>query len=158
MLSEDKKIIPLLASANFGGGLSMDSFKGHGDSVTIIMLCGAITGNAVLTVHSGATAGATTSTLPFKIAVGGGAIGAASADYLSAWTDSGASSNVTFTGATYTTKMAVVEVDLSGVDTANNEMWITPALSNAASSGIMYAAAIVDNPRYTGNRSTTLLA
>lgn len=158
MLSEDKKIIPLLANTNYGGGVDMDSFKGYGKSVTVIMLFGAVTGNAVLTVNSGATAGTKTSTMPFRIANGGGAIGAASADVLSAWTASNASSQATLTGATFTTKMGILEIPLSGADTANNEEWITISLSNAASSGILYAAAVVDCPRYTGNRSTTLLA
>ena len=158
MLSENEKIVPIFASANYGAGVDMDSFKMHGADATIIMTFGAVTGDAILKIYSGATAGAKTSALPFKIAVSGGAIGSASADYLGAWTDVVAASGATLTGATYTTKTGVVELSGDAVDTANDEEWITCELSAAASSGIMHAVAVVTSPRYTGNRSATLLA
>ena len=63
MLAEDKKIIPLLKSANYGAGVDMDSFKAEGHDVTLILTFGAVTGNAVLKVYSGATAGTKTSSL-----------------------------------------------------------------------------------------------
>jgi hypothetical protein len=158
MLSEDKKIIPLLASANYGAGADSDSFKAYGDKVTLILTFGSVTGDAVLKVYSGATAGAKTSSLPFKYAYGGGAIGAASADYLTAWADATASSGLTLTAATYGSKMAVIEFNTAAMDVANAEEWITVNISSAASSGILHMVAVLDKPRYSGNRSATLLA
>lgn len=158
MFSETEKIIPLLASANYGAGVDSDSFKALGGKVTLILTFGSVTGDAVLKVYSGATAGAKTSSLPFKYAYGGGSIGAASADYLSAWADATGSSGLTLTGTTYTSKMAIIEFNTAAMDTANAEEWITVNLSSAASSGILHMVAVLDNPRYTGNRSATLLA
>jgi hypothetical protein len=158
MLAEKEKIIPLLASADYGAGVDMDSFKLMGKSATVIMTFGAVTGNAVLKVYSGATAGTKSSSLPFKYAYGGGAIGASSADVLTAWGDASASSGLTLTAATYGSKMAVLHFNAAAVDTANDEEWITVNISSAASSGIMHAVAVIENPRYAGNRSATLLA
>lgn len=158
MLAEDKKIIPLLASANYGAGVDTDSFKAFGDKVTLILTFGSVTGNAVLKVYSGATAAAKTSSLPFKYAYGGGSIGSSSADYLSAWGSATASSGLTLTAATYTSKMAIIEFNTAAMDIANAEEWVTVNISNAASSGILHMVAVLDKPRHTGNRSATLLA
>jgi hypothetical protein len=158
MLAEKEKIIPLLASADYGAGVDMDSFKLMGKAATVIMTFGAVTGNAVIKVYSGATAGTKSSSLPFKYAYGGGAIGASSADVLTAWGDASASSGLTLTAATYGSKMAVLHFNAAAVDTANDEEWITVNISSAASSGIMHAVAVIENPRYAGNRSATLLA
>ena len=158
MIAEGAKIIPLLASANYGAGVDMDSFKAQGDSITVILTFGSVTGNAKLKVYSGATAGAKTSSIPFKYAYGGGSIGAASADYLSAWGDGSASSGMTLTGTVYTSKMAVLNIDVDAMDLANNEEWLTLNIDGSASSGILHAVAVLENPRYSGNRSTTLLA
>lgn len=158
MISEDKKIIPLLASADYSAGVDMDSFKMEAAKATVILTFGAVTGNAVLKVYSGATAAAKTSSLAFKYAYGGGAIGASSADVLSAWGDATASSGLTLTAATYGSKMAVLEFNSAAMDVNNNEEWITVNISSAASSGIMHAVAVLDKPRYSGNRSATLLA
>ena len=64
MLAENAKIVPLLASANYGAGTDTDSFKMEGKKATIIMTFGSVTGDAVLKAYSGATAGAKTSALP----------------------------------------------------------------------------------------------
>jgi len=158
MLAEMDKIIPLLASANYGAGVDMDSFKMEAGKASIIMTFGAVTGNAVLKVYSGATAGAKTSTIPFRYAYGGGAIGASSADVLTAWSSAVAASGLTLTAATFGSKMAVIEFNAAAMDVANAENWITVNISNAASSGIMHAVAVLEKPRYSGNRSATLLA
>ncbi|MFH1738949.1 MAG: hypothetical protein ABIH23_08055 [bacterium] len=159
MIAETHKIIPLLIATNFGtSGETMESFKMLGDKATVILTFGAIVGNAVLKVYSGATDAAVSSLMPFRYAVAGGTIKAASADYLGAWSTATASSGITLTAATYTSKMAILEIDADDMDKANNEEWLTITLSSAASSGILHAVAIVENPRYAGNRSATLLA
>lgn len=158
MSAETNKIIPLLASADYGSGVDMDSFKMFAHQATVILTFGAVTGNAVLKVYSGATAGTKSSSLPFKYAYGGGSIGAASADKLSAWADATAASGLTLTGTTYGSKMAVLQFNAAAMDIANAEEWITIEVSSAATSGILHAVAVLDNPRYSGNRSDTLLA
>lgn len=158
MISENKKVVPLLASADYGAGVDMDSFKLLGDKCTVFLSFGSVTGDAVLKVYSGATDGAKTSVMGFKYAYSGGSIGSSSADYLSAWSDATASSGLTLTGTTYTSKFAVLEFNAAAADADNGEEWITIEISSAASSGILHAVAVIDNPRFSGNRSVSVLA
>jgi hypothetical protein len=154
-LAEEKKIVPLLASANYGAGLSMDSINMKNfHKASIIMTFGAISGSAVLKVYSGATAAAATSAMPFDYAYAGGAIAAASGDVLAANATATAASGLTLASGS---KMLVVEVDASDMDIANGEEWLTPTVSAAATSGICHAVAVLE-PRYSSNRSATATA
>ena len=157
MISEEKKIVPLLASANFGASTDCDSINMAGfHKATFIFIFGACTGNVTLTPKSGAAAGTSTTAVPTKYALGGAAVGtavpvttsAASADVLVAW----AASTSTIV-STATTKMLVVEIDAS--DMTDGEEWLT--INLAATAGIVGACAILE-PRYTKNRSDTALA
>ena len=159
MLAEDYKIVPILASTDTGAGVTLDSFKLLGGGATIVLTCGAVTGNAGIKIYSGETAAATTSQIDFKVAGTAGAIGAASGDYLSAWVDKpAASSGMTLTAATYTTKTAVIHISAGAVDTANNEEWITAVIDASGSTGAIHGTAYIENPRYSSNRSKTVLA
>jgi len=154
-LAENMKIVPLLNSADTGAGVSMDSINMKGfHHASIIITFGAIVGDAVLTINSGATDAALTSALTFNYALGGAAIGSANCDVLAANATSAA---LTLTAATYQNKVLVVEVDASDMDVANEEEWLTAAISSAGTSAIVHAVAILE-PRYTGNRSLTALA
>jgi hypothetical protein len=155
MFSEKAKIVPLLTSANIGASTDLDSIdmsKYH--KATFIFTCGAFTGNGTFSFTSGTTAGAKTTAVPCKIALGGAAIGTAvagstaSCDVLAAWTA------VTTTQAlTCTTKMVVAEVDAS--DMTDGHSWLTGTV--AATAGILHVVAILE-PRFTSNRSETALA
>jgi len=156
-LAEEKKIVPLLTSANTGGGVDCDSMDMKNfHRATIIFTNGATSGSAVLKIYSGATEGAKTSAVDFSYAYGGAAIGSDSSDYLSATTNVTAASGLTLADGTFSTKMIVFEVDASNMDIANGENWLTAAIDSAGTSGITHAVAILE-PRYTGNRSTTVL-
>jgi len=153
-LPEMKKVAPLLNSANTGAGVSMDSINMKGfHYATIIITFGAMVGDAVLTVASGATAAALTSDLEFNYAYGGAAIGSANADVLTA---NAVSSALTIAAATYANKVLVVEVDASAMDLENEENWLTAAISSAGTSAVVHAVAILE-PRYTKNRSLSAL-
>ena len=157
MISEDKKIIPLINSADTGAGVDMDSFKALGSRVTVIVTHGVVTGNAVWKVYSGAAAGTKTSAMAFKVAAGGAAIGSANCDVLTAWTDV-ASTGLTMAAATYSTKMVILEIDCSAMDATNGEEWLTIEISSAGTNAITHAVAILDKPRYSNGSSATLLA
>jgi hypothetical protein len=154
-LPEMKKIVPLLNSVDTGAGVSMDSINMKGfHYCTLIITFGAMVGDAILTIASGASDAALTSDLEFHTAYGGAAIGSANSDVLTA---DAATSALTIAAATYANKMLVVEVDASAMDVANEENWLTCAISAAGTSAIVHAVAILE-PRYTGNRSLTATA
>ena len=156
-LAEEKKIVPVLNSADYGAGVTMDSINMKNfHRATFVLTFGAITGNAGLKAYSGATAAATTSALAFDYALAGGTIASSSADVLAANAAATASSGITLTAATYASKMLVIDVDASQMDIANGEEWLHLVIDSSASSGICHAVAVLD-PRYTGNRSATAL-
>ena len=149
------KVVPVMASDDINAGVDADSINMKNfHRATFIMTFGTLSGNAVLTVNSGATDGEKTSALTFNYALGSAAIGAASCDVLAAGT---AAATLTLTAATYTDKMLIVEVEAAAMDLANEEEWLTLSLSDAASSGTCDVVAILE-PRYTGNCSGTALA
>jgi len=157
-LAEEKKIVPLLNTADYSAGVSMDSINMKNyHKATIILTFGAITGDSVLKFYSGATAAATTSELSFRYAIGGAAIASANADVLAATATAEAASGVTLTAATYQNKMLVLEIDASEMDVNNAEEWLTLVLDETATAGICHAVAVLES-RYSGNQSVTALA
>jgi hypothetical protein len=149
------KVVPVMASDDINAGVDADSINMKNfHRATFIMTFGTLSGNAVLTVNSGATNGSKDSALTFNYALGSAAIGAASCDVLAAGT---AAATLTLTAATYTDKMLIVEVEAAAMDLANEEEWLTLSLSDAAASGTCDVVAILE-PRYTGNCSGTALA
>lgn len=154
-------VAPVLALDTIGSGGDADSINMKNyHRATFVITFGTLSGDAVLTVNSGATDGAKTSALTFEYALGGAAIGTATAgsttscDVLAASTSA---ATLTLTDSTYTDKMLIVEVDATKMDMANGEEWLTLSLSNAGTSGTADAIVILE-PRYTGNRSETALA
>ena len=149
------KVVPVMASDDINAGVDADSINMKNfHRATFIMTFGTLSGNAVLTVNSGATDGEKASALTFNYALGSAAIGAASCDVLAAGT---AAATLTLTDTTYTDKMLIVEVEAAAMDLANEEEWLTLSLSDAAASGTCDVVAILE-PRYTGNCSGTALA
>lgn len=147
-LANRYKIIPVMNTANYNAGVDGDSINmAQGHRCTFVLTFGAITGNAVLTVNSGATAGAKTSALTFKYALGSAAINSATADVLGTQATSVA---LTLAAGTYANKMLIVEVNGAAMDTANDEEWLTIAINDAADAGVCHIIAIVE-PRYSEN-------
>lgn len=147
------KFVPVINSADINAGVDADSINmAKGQRATFILLFGALVGNAVLTVYSGATDGAKTSALTFEYAYGSAASGSATCDVL---TTPASAATLTLTGTTFTNRMVVIQVDAAAMDMDNGEEWLTLSLSDAADSGICEAVCIVE-PRYSDN--TTMIS
>jgi len=154
-LAEEKKIVPVLHSTDYGSGVDTDSIKmSDYHRATFILTFGAIAGDAIIKLYSGATNAAKTSALTFHYAFGGAAQGSADCDVLAADATSAA---LTVTGATYDDFMLVIEIDAADMDVANSEEWLTLEIDDSGTSGIVHGVAILE-PRYSGNRSITALA
>ncbi len=158
-LAEEKKIVPVMNTADYNSGVVADSINMKSfHRCTYFMTFGAITGDAALTVNSGTTDGAKNSALTFNYALANADIGVntsatVSCDVLGA---NATSASLTLTAATYNSRMLIVEVDASDMDIANDEEWLTLDISNAASAGICHIVAVLE-PRYTGNISRSAL-
>ncbi len=157
MLSERKKIVPLLNSADVSTGSDCDSINMKGfHKATFIFTFGAVTTDIVITPKSGATAGTKTTAVPSQYAAGGAVIGTAvagstaSCDVLGVWTAT--ATTVPLTAAS--NKVMVVEINAS--DMTADEPWLTLTVA-AGTGGICHCVAVLE-PRYSGNRSATCLA
>jgi len=157
MFAEEFKLIPLMNSADVSTGADVDSINMEGiHKITYLFTFGAVTTDITITPMSGASAGTKTTAVPSRYAAGGAVIGtavagsASSCDVLAAWTST--ATTVTLTAAS--NKFLVVEIDASAM--TNTEPWLTLTVA-ADSAGICHCVAIAE-PRYTGNRSGTVLA
>ncbi len=165
MLSEKCKIVPIGQALDLNGAATVDSdsinMKGF-HKATLIFTFDTLAGaSAALTINSGTSAGTCSSALYVNYAWGGAAIGTAvagstaSCDVLAAWTNA---ASIEITHGTYDNYMLVVEVDASCMDTVNEEEWLTCRFTDpGGATGTVDVIAILE-PRYTGNRSSTVLA
>ena len=156
MIGENKKIVPVMNSANISTSADTDSINMSGfHKATYIFTCGAVTTDITFTPKSGVSEGTKTTAVPSWYAVGGDVIGTAvaasqaSCDVLSAWTAS-ATTHVTTANSNL---MYVIEIDAS--DMTDGEEWLTITLTTATG-GIVHCVVILE-PRYSNNRSGTCL-
>jgi len=156
MLAENYKIVPIMNSADVSTGTDCDSINMSGaHKATLIFTFGAVTTDITFTPKSGATEGAKTTAVPTKYAAGGAVIGTAvadstaSCDVLTAW----AASTTTISLVAASNKFMVVEINAA--DMASGEEWLTVTVA-AGTGGICHAVAILE-PRYSSNRSGTVL-
>lgn len=156
MLSEMKKIVPVMNSANVSTGADCDSINmANYHKATFIFTFGAVTTDVTITPTSGASEGTKTTAVPLQYAKGGAAIGTAvaastaSCDVLAAWTAHASVATV----LAASNLMVVVEINAASMTA--DEPWLTLTVA-ADSAGICHCVAILE-PRYAGNRSATAL-
>jgi len=153
-LCEQTKIVPILEPEDHNGGVDGDSVSlenyGH---VTFTFLFGELTGDAVLTINSGATAGTKTTAETFNYRATAADLKNASGDALGSESTSAA---LTLTAATYEDRMLVVEMDAA--EFTDGQQWITPSLSSAASELFVSCVATLSQPRYPSETPPTAIA
>lgn len=153
-LAEETKIVPILEPEDHAAGVDGDSVSmenyGH---VTFVIVFGELTGDAVLKVYEGATAGAKTTAKTFNYRATGADLKLADGDKLGGEASSAA---LTLTAATYEDRMIVVEMDDS--ELTDGCPWVTPEISSAASEEFAAIVAILSKPRYAQNVPPTAIA
>ena len=128
-LAQVTKIVPILEAEDHAAGVDGDSVNtAVYDHWAFIILFGELTGDAILTVSSGATAGTKTTAETFRYRATAIDLKSAGGDTLGAESTSAA---LTLTAATYEDRMLVVEIDADELTDA--QPWITLNISDAAS-------------------------
>jgi hypothetical protein len=151
MLSETKSLIYVLKPGDHEAGVAGDSINmGLLNKVAYLVQFAAVTGDAVLTVKSGATAGTETTAETFRYRLADAAQAAAGADLFGDWATS---SSLTLTAATYANKLLVVEV-LNNLTAS--QPWVTIAFS-AAASALNASIVAVGEPRYKAHDGPTVI-
>ena len=122
--------IPLIESKDYGSaGIDSDGVNlGLLHGITAVFVFGALTGNSVLKVYSGATAAKTTA-IAFKYRLGAADYKAATADQLGDET-SVASTGLTLTATTFDHRMVTVEIDSQAMP--DGKGWVTFEIDSTA--------------------------
>jgi len=154
-LSETNHPIAIIESDDYGSaGIDSTSVHmGKVHSLTAAFAFGAVTGNSVLKVYSGASSGTKTTALAFKYRLGSADFSAASADVLGAAT-SVAATGLTLTAATFDHRLVTIDVDSDTVD--DDEPYLTFEIDSTASVLNLGAVAFV-RPRDAANTAISIL-
>lgn len=143
-LCEQNKIVPILEPEDHAAGADGDSVNmanyGH---VAFIITFGELTGDAVLTINSGATDGTKTTAETFNYRATAADLKGVAGDTLGT---EATSAGLTLTAATYEDRMIVVELDADELTTGQN--FVTPSISSAASECFASIVAVLSDARY----------
>jgi len=151
-LSEQYNIAYILKPADHAAGVSGDSIHmGRVFRTLVVLLAATLTGDAVLTMSSGASEGTETTSETFRYRVADGVQAAASGDTYADWATS---SSLTLTAATYSNKTLLIEIDSDELTV--DQPWLTMVISSAASAFNASAVAMSD-PRYRANDPLTII-
>lgn len=143
-LTETHGIVYVIKPDDYNAaGIDGDSFNMENvHHATILVQFEDLTGDSVLTVNSGASAGTKTTAETFTYRLASGDHAAANADQ---WGTAATSAALTLTAATYDQKMLAIEIP--GGDYTDGQPWITINISDAATELFVSAVAILQ-PRY----------
>ncbi len=150
---EQYSIVHGVESAQNGAGVDADSINmGKVHNVMFLVAMGAVTGDAILYLYSGATNGAKTTAETFNYRLSSADAGTAlTADQYGDWTTSAA---LTMTAATYDHKIVVVE--MKAEELTDGQEWATLNISSAASS-IQVSVVALCRGRFQGFNIPTVL-
>jgi hypothetical protein len=152
MRSENYGVIYVLKPGDHQAGVAGDSFHmGRVHVAAWVIQFATLTGDGVLTIKSGASAGTETTAETFRYRLADAAQGSATADTFGDWTTS---SSLTLTAATYQNKTLICELDNDQLTAA--QPWVTLAFSAAASALNASVVAVV-TPRYQAHDALTYI-
>lgn len=152
--SENMGIVFVLKPADHQAGATGESIKmAKYRHITYILQFGTVTGDAVLSVKSGATDGVETTAETMHYRLADAEQGAATADTFGDWTNS---TSLTLTAATYDNKTLIVELDSD--ELTDGQPWLTLALSAAADALNASVIALLCEPRYGAHDMPTAIA
>lgn len=151
-LSEQFNVAYVLKPADHQAGVSGDSIHmGRVFRAMFVLQFNALTGDAVLTMSSGASEGTETTSETFRYRLADADQASASADTYADWATS---SSLTLTAATYDNRTLIVEIDSD--DLTDGQPWLTLVLSSAAS-GLNVAVVAIADPRFRANDPLTII-
>lgn len=154
-LCERTKIVPIIepedhnASGVDGDSVSMENYS----HVTFIFTFGELTGNSILYLYSGATAGTKTNAETFNYRYTSADLKNTAGDTLGSESTSAA---LTLTAATFEDRMLVVEMDAD--EFTDGYPWITPSIDDTATELLVSCVAILSNPRYAQGTPPTAIS
>lgn len=149
------KVVNLAEAKDYGSaGIDFDSvFMGLLYRLAAFFNFGAITGNSVLKIYGGATAGAKTTAIAFRYRLASGDYKATDADGFGSLIEV-AATGLTLTATTFDHRQIVV--DIQAADMPDGLPWLTIEVSNVATV-LLLAALGVGEPRYQSETQVTVI-
>jgi hypothetical protein len=145
-LLHDVAVIPLIEPADHQGGIEAESFRVDGAAeFAVALIFGALTGDAVLSVYTGATAAAKTTKYPFRYRLSGADYKAEAADQYGTET-ADADGDLTLTAATYDHRTLVIYLDPA--EFTDTHKWVTLDVSDAGTVVLLAGVALARGVRY----------
>jgi hypothetical protein len=146
-LAEQFKIVPLLEPQDHqAGALTFDSINLKNYSwCSIIINFGELTGNEVLTIHSGATSGADSADAYFDYAYTGADLKTTGGDIITVKSDGTPVATLTLTDATFEDRLLILEIDPATL--TDGYSWITVVTDGSGTEVLLSAVAIL-TPKY----------
>lgn len=137
-------IFPICEADDYGSaGEDFDSFKlSNANWATIFISFGGLTGNSVIKVYTGATAGTKTTAETFTYRVTGADYEAANSDL---WGTAATSAALTLTATSYDHRGLAIEIDPAAFTDA--QPWVTVEV-DATATALNMAGFVVIQPRY----------
>ena len=156
-LTENLKVIYLIEPEDHqSAGIDGDSFNvGDMTGFSIIVTFGELTGDSILSVYSGATAGTKTTQESFRYRLSSSELKTADGDQWGDYTTSAAGAGLTLTAATYEDFMVVIE--MGNDEFTADQPWITLEIDSTASALFVSAVAVCE-PRFKANQIPTAIA
>lgn len=151
-MSENLNVVYSVKGADHGSGVDGDSVNmGKMFRVMFVLMFNAITGDAVLTLSSGATNGTKTTSETFRYRLADADQGSATADTYADWATSSA---LTLSATTYDNRSLIVEMDSD--ELTDGQPWLTLVLSGAASN-LNVTVLMLGEPRFSANDPLTVI-
>jgi hypothetical protein len=151
-LSETKSLVYVRKPGDHQAGVDGDSLNmAKVYSIAFLLQFAAITGDAILKIFSGASAGTKTTAETFRYRLADADQGSALADNFGAWATSAA---LTLTAATYDNKLLVVELDSDQM--TEGQPWATLELG-AEASALNASIVAVGEPRFKAHDVPTII-
>lgn len=154
-LSEEKGIVFVAKPADYAGGaVTGESINTkYCSHLTYLLQFGAITGDSVLTVKSGASDGTQTTSETFHYRLADADQAATGADN---YADETSATTLTLTAATYDNKLLIVEVPVDSLTAG--QPFVTLALSAVANPLNVSIVAVLSGMRYVANDMPSVIA
>lgn len=151
-LSERYKVVFVKKPADHGGAVMTGESINMGKlkRVLFIIQMGAITGNAALTLKSGATDGVQTTAETFRYRLADADQASADADTYGDWATS---SSLTMTGTTYDNRTLLVEIDSD--ELTDGQPWLT--LEASSITALNCAVVAIGEPAYEAHDVPTVI-
>jgi hypothetical protein len=149
-------LVHLIESKDYGSvGIDSDSFKlDKASEAGIVLTFGALTGNSILTLYTGATAGTKTTAIAARYRLSSGVFKAATLADQYAAAVALPSTGLTLTAATFQHNAMVIDLDAAEV--SDSLLWLTVQVDATATVLNLAGFAVLAGPRYKPAVSMTV--